>query len=425
MAHDVFVSYSTADESVAEAVRLQLESTHEISCWMAPSDIPRSAAWDETSIEALDQSKVLVLIQGSGERSSLRVERDVQRAVSQGIKVIPFRVGDAASGDAPDLRINTLAESVKTLLAQRSDNAATRTAAEKSDEPAAGGGCLRLVGIVIGSAFLLSVLVIGGLRLRNEGLTRSGGGAPAQTSPAGEAPPGAADRPAAVDQAPAAETLVSLVPSAAPESPASVQPGGGGTASAAPLAPLAPPEPPPAPIVAPAAAPPAPPAPEPDRAAGEPATIAPGGRTAAGGSVGRPEDGAARSREATGRPTVASSAAGATFGTVVVEFTSNLPDGTIEVEVDGVRRWSERLRVDKAPGRILERLKLQRVSQVFASALTVPAGDHKVTVTVLNADGEVQDFGSTSLRVAASRSVTLRVRFSRFRNRLQLEPTVG
>ena len=43
----------------------------------------------------------------------------------------------------------------------------------------------------------------------------------------------------------------------------------------------------------------------------------------------------------------------------------------------------------------------------------------------VNGDGEVWDFSTAQVRVDASRTVTLRVRLSRFRNRLRLEPAEG
>lgn len=113
-----------------------------------------------------------------------------------------------------------------------------------------------------------------------------------------------------------------------------------------------------------------------------------------------------------------------TPGTLLIDFIHSLPGGSVEVEVDGRVRWIEQLTLNKPAG-VLAKLKIQRVSEQLGSKLEVPAGDHKITVTVLNAEGEVRDFNTTTLRVDAARSVTLRIRFSRLRNRLRLESAAG
>ena len=111
-------------------------------------------------------------------------------------------------------------------------------------------------------------------------------------------------------------------------------------------------------------------------------------------------------------------------GTLMIDFINNFPDGSVELEVDGQKRWSERLRLSKPPG-ALAALRLQRASEQIGSALKVAAGNHIITVTILNGDGEVWDFGKTSLHVDAGGSVTLRIRLSRFKNRLRLESAAG
>jgi hypothetical protein len=44
---------------------------------------------------------------------------------------------------------------------------------------------------------------------------------------------------------------------------------------------------------------------------------------------------------------------------------------------------------------------------------------------VLTGEGEVWDFASTVVRVERERPVTLRIRFSRFGNRMQIESVAG
>ena len=111
-------------------------------------------------------------------------------------------------------------------------------------------------------------------------------------------------------------------------------------------------------------------------------------------------------------------------GTVFINFLNTYSEGAIEVEVDGRKRWSQRLGPSQQGGD-LSKPKPQRVSEQIGSQLKMAAGVHKFTVTILNGDGEVLDSGTTSLQVAGSRSVTLRVRTTGFKNQLQLDVVPG
>src|SRR5580765_3741795 len=88
MAHDVFISYASSDKVVADAVCSQLESIHRIRCWIAPRDVTPGASWAESIIDALDGSKIMVLIFSSNANASMQIER----AVHKGINIIPLRI---------------------------------------------------------------------------------------------------------------------------------------------------------------------------------------------------------------------------------------------------------------------------------------------------------------------------------------------
>src|SRR4051812_9039541 len=71
MAHDVFISYASSDKVVADAVCSQLESLHHIRCWIAPRDVTPGASWAESIIDALDESKIMVLIFSNNANASM------------------------------------------------------------------------------------------------------------------------------------------------------------------------------------------------------------------------------------------------------------------------------------------------------------------------------------------------------------------
>ncbi|HLL75154.1 MAG TPA: TIR domain-containing protein, partial [Pyrinomonadaceae bacterium] len=93
MAHDVFISYSSKDKPVADAVCAALEAER-VRCWIAPRDVLPSVPYGQAIIEALNESRLLVLIFTTNSNTSRHVMREVERAVNKGIPVIPFRVQD-------------------------------------------------------------------------------------------------------------------------------------------------------------------------------------------------------------------------------------------------------------------------------------------------------------------------------------------
>jgi hypothetical protein len=93
MAHDVFISHSGKDKPVADAVCATLEIGG-VRCWIAPRDIVPGTQWGEAIIDAISSSQVMVLVFSSNANESQQIIREVERAVSKGIPVIPFRVED-------------------------------------------------------------------------------------------------------------------------------------------------------------------------------------------------------------------------------------------------------------------------------------------------------------------------------------------
>lgn len=93
MTHDVFISYSTKDKLVADAMCSIFENSG-IRCWIAPRDILPGGDWGASIIDAISDSQVLVLILSANSNASEQVKREVERAVSKSIVIIPFRIED-------------------------------------------------------------------------------------------------------------------------------------------------------------------------------------------------------------------------------------------------------------------------------------------------------------------------------------------
>src|ERR687898_3552051 len=93
MAHDLFISYSSQDKSTADAACAALEQAG-VSCWLAPRDILPSQSWPEAIVEAIGDSRLLVVIFSSSSNASEQVQREVERAASRAIPILPFRIED-------------------------------------------------------------------------------------------------------------------------------------------------------------------------------------------------------------------------------------------------------------------------------------------------------------------------------------------
>ena len=91
MAHDVFISYSQGDKQVADAMCATLESRR-IRCWIAPRDILPGTEYGVDVIRGIEECRIFVVVFSAGANESPHVRREVERAVSKGRVVVPFRI---------------------------------------------------------------------------------------------------------------------------------------------------------------------------------------------------------------------------------------------------------------------------------------------------------------------------------------------
>lgn len=136
MAHEVFVSYSTNDKPIADAVCATLER-HGVRCWIAPRDILPGLDWGAAIIDAIGESRVMVLVFSASANKSPQIKREVERAVHKGVTIIPVRIEDVPLGKTLEYFISSshwldaftpsveahlgrLAETVRLILARPS-----------------------------------------------------------------------------------------------------------------------------------------------------------------------------------------------------------------------------------------------------------------------------------------------------------------
>lgn len=190
MAHDVFISHSGKDKTVADAVCATLEKGG-TRCWIAPRDIVPGTQWGEAIIDAISNCKVMVLVFSSNANESQQIIREVERAVNKGIPVIPFRVEDVDPNKSLEYYISAphwldaltppleqhlgqLNETIKLLISKQSPSGVNNQHSDKSSaqsdintikppdsaytEKRGAGFSTKLIGVV---AVVLIVAIIG------------------------------------------------------------------------------------------------------------------------------------------------------------------------------------------------------------------------------------------------------------------------
>ena len=98
MKHDVFISYSSRNQDVANAICHVLEES-DIRCWMAPRDIPVGSKYASVIKDAIVSSKVFVLIFSEFAAVSPWVESELNMAFSNRKTIIPYKVDEALVED--------------------------------------------------------------------------------------------------------------------------------------------------------------------------------------------------------------------------------------------------------------------------------------------------------------------------------------
>src|ERR1700757_3988518 len=131
----VFISHSSKDRETADAICAHLESAG-INCWVAPRDIEPGATWTKGIMQGLDACRIMILVFSEHANDSDHVQREVAKAFSSGLAVIPFRIKDVLpnqslsyfldtvqwlDASAPPLQkhLGTLSERVKKLLVDK------------------------------------------------------------------------------------------------------------------------------------------------------------------------------------------------------------------------------------------------------------------------------------------------------------------
>ena len=142
MKYDVFISYSSHDQKIVEGLCAYLEQ-HKIRCFVAYRDIPRGVVWARAIVEALDESRMMVVVFSENFNNSDQVDREIEIASEDKKPILTFRISDDAFKGAkkyylknlnwidafpnPEEVFGCVAENVASLLGVQLSHTTTQT----------------------------------------------------------------------------------------------------------------------------------------------------------------------------------------------------------------------------------------------------------------------------------------------------------
>jgi TolB-like protein len=129
---DVFVSYASADKTAADSICASLERAG-ITCWIAPRDVTPGVFYADAIVEAINSSRILIVVLSVNSAGSQHVLREVERASSKRRPLVAFRLDTTplptgleyflsashwldASGGPIERALPSLADAVRRLL---------------------------------------------------------------------------------------------------------------------------------------------------------------------------------------------------------------------------------------------------------------------------------------------------------------------
>lgn len=95
---DVFISYSSKDKKIADAMCHFLEEK-KIKCWIAPRDMRAGKSYASEIVKAIKNCKVFVIVFSNHSNNSKHVANEIDRAFSNEKIIIPFRIENVNLND--------------------------------------------------------------------------------------------------------------------------------------------------------------------------------------------------------------------------------------------------------------------------------------------------------------------------------------
>ena len=97
--HDIFISYSSKDQKIADAI-INILETQKIKCWIAYRDAEAGDDYAGSIVRAIRNCKACVLVFSSESNQSKHVLNEINSCVNYEKLIIPFRIADVLLHDA-------------------------------------------------------------------------------------------------------------------------------------------------------------------------------------------------------------------------------------------------------------------------------------------------------------------------------------
>jgi hypothetical protein len=91
--YDIFISHSKEDNKLAVALCHFLEQNR-FRCWMAPRDVQAGKDYAACIIDAIQASRIMIVILSEYSNRSHHVRNEVERAFNHQVAILPFRIRD-------------------------------------------------------------------------------------------------------------------------------------------------------------------------------------------------------------------------------------------------------------------------------------------------------------------------------------------
>ena len=93
LALDVFISYSSYDQKIAEGLSAYLEQNG-IRCFVAYRDIPRGVVWSAAITKAIEDCRMMVIIFSDNFNKSVQVGREIEMCANENKPILTFKITD-------------------------------------------------------------------------------------------------------------------------------------------------------------------------------------------------------------------------------------------------------------------------------------------------------------------------------------------
>ena len=91
--YDVFISYSSDDQKIAEGICGYLERMG-YRCFVAYRDIPRGVVWAAAITDAIDDSAMMVVVFSNAFNVSPQTDREIELASENKMPILTYRIAD-------------------------------------------------------------------------------------------------------------------------------------------------------------------------------------------------------------------------------------------------------------------------------------------------------------------------------------------